>query len=769
MRWKFQRRRTVSKYQDKLNEFAENVLKAVENNSAPWQKPWEAGKLLELPKNFNTGKEYQGANLINLALSGYNDPRWMTFNQAVNKGYKIRRGEKSSTVFFFSPTRLEKDLDESGKPKLDDNGKELMKEVERPVFKTFNVFNATQIEGLEPYNHPEPNWNVEEKAEKLIEAAPVKIIESQLDAAYYRPSSHTIETPPKSNFVSESEYYSTIFHEIAHATQNTSMLGREPGENRGKEELRAEIAAWLTCTQLGVGYKPSAEENNKRYVASWLKSINEKDRPKELALAIKDAEKIADYMFGLDQEKSIKKDVSFQVKGTLQGKDSSIPIAILEDGNIDFISQDGVSLGNKIQTFPTRNEAQKAILVAGTNNKNFATLIEAGDKVELDIIEVDPPAKEVNQERLYLNVPFSEKDQAKKLGAKWDSKKKSWFISPDKEKELFAKWFDSSTPEKKEYKTVDLEEVKAQFIAAAAEVGLKIEDPVLDGKLHRVPVEGDRGSKKSGTYVVFPDGRPAGFIQNHKSGVKTNFKYDGEIDKSQFKYVPQIDKTKERNAAYEKAAKTAFGIYINADKTTSHPYLESKGINGGSEYRIDKSNRLIIPAINLKTNKIESLQFISEDGDKQFLAGGKKTGNCFIVGKLDETKPVLLAEGLATAKTLHDISHLPAVVCFDAGNLENVAKQIKEIMPNAELFICADNDHTLENNVGIEKAEKAAEAVGATVIIPRFTEESKRRGCTDFNDLHKKCKLGEKRVADQLKAKIPYLSKQKDMGEGLGL
>ena len=33
--------------------------------------------------------------------------------------------------------------------------------------------------------------------------------------------------------------------------------------------------------------------------------------------------------------------------------------------------------------------------------------------------------------RIYLNVPFSMKDHAKKKGAKWDGKKKSWFVYSD--------------------------------------------------------------------------------------------------------------------------------------------------------------------------------------------------------------------------------------------------------------------------------------------------------------------------------------------------
>ena len=42
-------------------------------------------------------------------------------------------------------------------------------------------------------------------------------------------------------------------------------------------------------------------------------------------------------------------------------------------------------------------------------------------------------------ERIYLNVPFNEKDEAKGLGAKWDKDKKQWYI-PQVDSAPFAKW-----------------------------------------------------------------------------------------------------------------------------------------------------------------------------------------------------------------------------------------------------------------------------------------------------------------------------------------
>ncbi|WP_242637332.1 zincin-like metallopeptidase domain-containing protein [Desulfobacter hydrogenophilus] len=924
----------MSKYQDKLNEFGQNVLDVIETGRAPWQKSWKEGELLEIPKNATTDNSYRGVNLINLAMSGYNDPRWLTFVQAKKMDCKIRKGEKSRAGFYYSPSRFEKEL-ENGKPVLDDNGKEKMVTVDKPVFRTFALFNATQVEGMEPYKQPEPSWKPEEKAEKLLNASRMTIVESQLDQAFYRPATHTIETPPKAQFSDKSKYYATIFHELGHATGHPSMLNRDKDtkstEGKAKEELRAEISAWLVCTQIGIGYTPQEQDNNKNYVAGWLSALKDKDRAKELGFAMKDAEKIADYILALDKGKdqvltdqqSIDQEpeknhyiivdesfVGISDKETLvdpwgdevakfDNPETALKAAISAKANMEGLEDDelsvyrmnefGESTGPLVSTslpihmkamwemkiktpFPehflgrkmgldlekgktTKIEADapkepsllvtkeadklqakadqyradqkdlfsytEKITVAMSNPDLFDDLMPnhyKSDPLSAYNNELDDTQREIvtylkkitfsfekpehfpspqepvplsesekkelldtiaphlsqnsqvvldgekrrgerePESKMYINVPYSEKDEAKALGAKWDKQEKSWFLEPGTDQAPFKKWLEPARENR-----FDMNKVFAQFQDQASRLGLKIDSPQADGKLHRVAVEGDKGGKKSGAYTLYPDGRPAGFIQNHKTGEKANFKYEGEIGKTVIPSKNKQARTAELKEDYAAAAKKAFGIYINADKTTDHPYLTDKKINGDKKYRVDKNNRLIIPAKNLKTNKIESLQFIGEDGQKQFLTGGKKSGNAYTIGEFDEQKPILLAEGFATGKTINDVSHLPAVVCFDANNLEKVAKQIRELMPSAELFICADNDHAKKNNVGVQKAQKAAKAVGAKVIIPKFTDESKKLGYTDFNDLAK-CKMGKSRVQSQLKSQIQYLSKNKGIG-----
>ena len=45
------------------------------------------------------------------------------------------------------------------------------------------------------------------------------------------------------------------------------------------------------------------------------------------------------------------------------------------------------------------------------------------------------------KERFYLDCPFSEKDEAKGLGAFWDADVRKWYVPGSVDKDLFAKWF----------------------------------------------------------------------------------------------------------------------------------------------------------------------------------------------------------------------------------------------------------------------------------------------------------------------------------------
>jgi len=92
------------------------------------------------------GRPYRGYNVLRLQHRGYDDPRWLTFNQAKNLGGYVRKGERGTQVLAW--TRRTEPTGEVGP-----DGSELLRSF--PVLVSHTVFNACQVDNLPPYQ-PEP-------------------------------------------------------------------------------------------------------------------------------------------------------------------------------------------------------------------------------------------------------------------------------------------------------------------------------------------------------------------------------------------------------------------------------------------------------------------------------------------------------------------------------------------------------------------------------------------------------------------------------------
>jgi hypothetical protein len=113
---------------------------------------------------------------------------------------------------------------------------------------------------------------------------------------------------------------------------------------------------------------------------------------------------------------------------------------------------------------------------------------------------------------------------------------------------------------------------------------------------------------------------------------------------------------------------------------------------------------------------VASLQFIAADGDKRFLSGGAVKGASWMVGAWLDNGAVYIAEGVATAASIHAVTGQPCVVAFSAGNLPAVASFLRGIAGQArELVIVADND---ESGTGEREGRKAAAESGARFVMP---------------------------------------------------
>src|ERR1041385_941305 len=87
---------------DFRQEVTNELVSMLENGVAPWQKPWES---VGMPMNPTTGNIYRGGNSIHLIARtlerGYDDPRWMTYFQAEDHGWQVRRGERGTQIEFW--------------------------------------------------------------------------------------------------------------------------------------------------------------------------------------------------------------------------------------------------------------------------------------------------------------------------------------------------------------------------------------------------------------------------------------------------------------------------------------------------------------------------------------------------------------------------------------------------------------------------------------------------------------------------------------------
>jgi putative DNA primase/helicase len=130
------------------------------------------------------------------------------------------------------------------------------------------------------------------------------------------------------------------------------------------------------------------------------------------------------------------------------------------------------------------------------------------------------------------------------------------------------------------------------------------------------------------------------------------------------------------------------------------------------------------------------LQFISGDGAKKFLRGGRVAG-CFFTladpAKGGTDGPLVLGEGYATGASIHEATGHAVFCAMNSGNLLEVALAVRKLFPKREIVIAGDNDQFTDGNPGLTKATLAAKAIGARLAVPQFDDLGNKP--TDFNDL----------------------------------
>lgn len=350
---------------DVRQEVTDSIMAKLEQGVMPWRRGWSDAESepqpLMLPQNGESGKTYRGGNRLYLMhvlqSQGYDDPRFMTFRQLRaweagpekgSRGYPVEywdkmpfwkrkdvdvmlngqkvqvldvRSEGPAPVAVLGPNRREaytSHLDvrspEGRMMRWDQADRTLSVLYARHSV----VFNLEQCQGTEKYLETHP-LNLPKRSEVQLDAAMdgiVKGMEStglkvrfeEQNRAFYRPSADLILMPDPKQFGDVREFRGTLLHELGHATGHASRLGREGivdgdgfgGQKYAQEELVAELTSAFMAAQTGID---RIDDSHASYIGHWMEALKAKDGKHVLYEAAREADKAADYMLDVSQER----------------------------------------------------------------------------------------------------------------------------------------------------------------------------------------------------------------------------------------------------------------------------------------------------------------------------------------------------------------------------------------------------------------------------------------------------------------------------------
>lgn len=291
----------------------DKVVEMLNKGIIPWHKPWHytsapnaTGR--EMAINYVTRKPYSLVNQWLLMEPG----EYLTFKQIQAAGGRIKKGEKSRFVVFFTHVPYTVKNEKTGEEKM----------LTYPMLKYYNVFHINQTEGIES--------KIKDAAEEVeaiknlpmcdeADAAIVEYVASQQtlrfvndkpsDKAYYSLFNDTVVVPMREQFSEMEEYYSTAFHELTHSTMTEARCNRRDKERvsffgskaYSREELVAEMGAAMLCSNFNLDVE-KVFRNSVAYLQSWVANL--KNDPKAIVVAAGKAEKAARYILGERKEES---------------------------------------------------------------------------------------------------------------------------------------------------------------------------------------------------------------------------------------------------------------------------------------------------------------------------------------------------------------------------------------------------------------------------------------------------------------------------------
>lgn len=293
----------------------------------------------------------------------------------------------------------------------------------------------------------------------------------------------------------------------------------------------------------------------------------------------------------------------------------------------------------------------------------------------------------------------------------------------------------------------------SKFIEAIVNYGYAAPREIIaDGTIKRFATDANKRHSRDGWYVCFDDAKgKAGMFGSWRDGNSVSWSNGTgrQLTQEELAEIERKKKAAFEEAKREKAeaAQRAQRIYAQASDEGQSDYLDKKGItqpvgvkfianmpSAALGYKKDWIVSGMVTPVYSPSGVIASLQIITSDGTKLFMPGGSTNGGWFAVGDWESGKCVVIAEGMATAQSIHDATGFPCLTAFSSGNVPKVAAMVRSKNALAEILLAVDGD-----KAGREACEKAAKQVnGQQIEAPDGM---------DWNDVHAESGLDAVRKA----------------------
>lgn len=283
-----------------MSKVSDIIVERILNNAKeegimPWQRTYRV-----IPAyNGESGKKYKGINRFMLPEGEYLTANQLnSYNKSHKTDYKFQKGIFWFPVVFYKVNKKELSTAEVEKLSESIDIGDLSKDhfigykdgyyyevVNGVVSQNKNVLRYYNVADVQYFKdsdgNPYPSLYSDDIV-KIESEEPLKIIEDYVKRENIRTKTYTgvpcyIEDDDLVMFnlleSSSNSYLISAFHELVHSTKHKSRLNRKD-LSKGEEEIVAEMASWMLCSELGC-IDDIMLENSLSYVNYWSKTVND--------------------------------------------------------------------------------------------------------------------------------------------------------------------------------------------------------------------------------------------------------------------------------------------------------------------------------------------------------------------------------------------------------------------------------------------------------------------------------------------------------------